>query len=177
MSELFNDLVTGLNEAIEFEKGKGKARTHTFIIEPVKHYNKSEIKAIRTHAGMTQAVFEGVAYAMRDSLEVAKSLGIAIKETTICGGGAKSPLWKKIMANVLGIRVNTLEIEEGPAYGGAILAAIADGVYSSVEEAAGAIVRKVDYVEPEPELTTAYEINYRKFVEIYPALKEVFRIL
>ena len=57
MSELFNDLVTGLNEAIEFEKGKGKARTHTFIIEPVKHYNKSEIKAIRTHAGMTQAVF------------------------------------------------------------------------------------------------------------------------
>ena len=130
-----------------------------------------------TRTDMTQAVFEGVAYAMRDSLEVAKSLGIAIKETTICGGGAKSPLWKKIMANVLGIRVNTLEIEEGPAYGGAILAAIADGVYSSVEEAAGAIVRKVDYVEPEPELTTAYEINYRKFVEIYPALKEVFRIL
>lgn len=130
-----------------------------------------------TRTDMTQAVFEGVAYAMRDSLEVAKSLGIAIKETTICGGGAKSPLWKKIMANVLGIRVNTLEIEEGPAYGGAILAVIADGVYSSVEEAAAAIVRKVDYVEPEPELTTAYEINYRKFVEIYPALKEVFRIL
>ena len=57
MSELFDDLVTGLNEAIECEQGKGKARTHTFIIEPVKRYNKSEIKAIRTHAGMTQAVF------------------------------------------------------------------------------------------------------------------------
>ena len=57
MRELFNDLVTGLNEAIEFEKGKGKARTHTFIIEPVKRYNKNEIKEIRTHAGMTQAVF------------------------------------------------------------------------------------------------------------------------
>ena len=57
MSELFNDLVTGLNEAMEFEKGKGKARTHTFIIEPVKRYNKNEIKAIRTPAGMTQAVF------------------------------------------------------------------------------------------------------------------------
>lgn len=57
MSELFNDLVTGLNEAIAFEKGKGKAKTHTFIIEPVKHYSKSEIKAIRTQAGMTQAVF------------------------------------------------------------------------------------------------------------------------
>ena len=57
MSDFFNDLVTGLNEAIDFEKGKGKARTHTFIIEPVKRYNKNEIKAIRTHAGMTQAVF------------------------------------------------------------------------------------------------------------------------
>lgn len=57
MSELFNDLVTGLNEAVAFEKGKGKARTYTFIIEPVKRYNKNEIKAIRTHAGMTQAVF------------------------------------------------------------------------------------------------------------------------
>lgn len=57
MSELFDDLVTGLNEAIEFEQGKGKARTYTFVIEPVKRYNKNEIKAIRTHAGMTQAVF------------------------------------------------------------------------------------------------------------------------
>lgn len=57
MSDLFNDLVTGLNEAIAFEKGQGKARTHTFIIEPIKRYSKTEIKAIRTHAGMTQAVF------------------------------------------------------------------------------------------------------------------------
>ncbi len=57
MSELFNDLVTGLNEAIAFEKGQGKGRTHTFIIEPVKRYSKSEIKTIRTNAGMTQAEF------------------------------------------------------------------------------------------------------------------------
>ena len=130
-----------------------------------------------TRADMIQAVFEGVAFAMRDSLEVARSLGIQIKETTICGGGAKSPLWKKIMANVLGIRVNTVEVEEGPAYGGAILAAIADGVYASVEEAAEAIVRKGDSVEPEPELTAMYETAYHKFVQIYPALKEVFHTL
>lgn len=129
-----------------------------------------------TRADMTQAVFEGVAYAMRDSLEIARSLGIRIEETTICGGGAKSPLWKKIMANVLGIRVNTVEVEEGPAYGGAILAAIADGVYDSVEAAAKAIVRKGESVEPESELTAAYEKNYQKFIAIYPALKEVFQI-
>lgn len=130
-----------------------------------------------TRADMIQAVFEGVAYALRDSLEVAKSLGIDIKETTICGGGAKSALWKKIMANVLGIRVKVVEVEEGPAYGGAILAAIANGVYASVEEATKAIVHESETVEPEKGLTLAYEENYRKFTQIYPAIKEVSHTL
>ena len=76
---------------------------------------------------MTLAVLEGVAFAMRDSLEVAKSLGIDIKRTTICGGGAKSLLWRKIMANVLNLEVDIIESEEGPGYGGAILAAVGCG--------------------------------------------------
>lgn len=103
-------------------------------------------------AEMTQAVLEGVAFALRDSLEVAKSLGIHIGRTKICGGGAKSPLWKKIIANVLNIKVDMLESEEGPAMGGAMLAAVACGEYGSVEEIAGALVKVVDTVEPEPEL-------------------------
>jgi len=126
---------------------------------------------------MTLAVFEGVAYAMRDCLEVAKKLGIDIKQTTICGGGAKSPLWKKIMANVLGITVNTVDVEEGPAYGGAILATIADGVYSSVEEAVSKIVNKKDSVSPDEELVKKYNEQYNKFTKIYPALKDVFSTL
>lgn len=68
-------------------------------------------------ADMIQAVFEGVAFAMRDSLEVARSQGIDIKRTKICGGGAKSPLWCKIMANVLNLQVDLLEVEEGPGAG------------------------------------------------------------
>ena len=64
---------------------------------------------------MTQAVLEGVAFALRDSLEVAKSLGIKIERTKICGGGAKSPLWKQIIANVMNIKVDVLEVEEGPS--------------------------------------------------------------
>lgn len=80
-----------------------------------------------TRADMTQAVLEGVAFALRDSFEVARSLGIHIERTKICGGGAKSPLWKKIMANVLGIKVDMIESEEGPGYGGAILAAVDAG--------------------------------------------------
>ena len=78
-----------------------------------------------TRADMTQAVLEGVAFALRDSLEVARSLGISLTRTKICGGGAKSPLWKKIIANVLNLKVDVLESEEGPSMGGAMLAAVA----------------------------------------------------
>lgn len=127
-----------------------------------------------TRADMTQAVLEGVAFAMRDSFEVARSLGIHIERTKICGGGAKSPLWCQIMANVLGIKVDLLESEEGPGMGGAMLAAVACGEYESVEAAAKAIVRVVDTIEPEAELVEKYEKKYRQFAKIYPAVKELF---
>lgn len=127
-----------------------------------------------TRADMTQAVLEGVAFALRDSFEVARSLGIHIERTKICGGGAKSPLWKKIMANVLGIKVDMIESEEGPGYGGAILAAVGCGEFASVEEAADKLVKVVGTVEPDPELTAKYEERYQQFRQIYPACKELF---
>ena len=127
-----------------------------------------------TREDMTQAVLEGVAFALRDSFEVAKSLGIKIEGTKICGGGAKSPLWKKIIANVLNIRVDVLETEEGPSLGGAMLAAVACGEYENVEEAAAKIVKVVDTVTPEPELAAKYEARYRQFKNIYPACRELF---
>ena len=86
-----------------------------------------------TRADMTQAVLEGVAFAIRDSFEVAGDLGINITETKICGGGAKSPLWRKIVANVLNIKVNIIESEEGPGLGGAMVAAVACVYFVSVE--------------------------------------------
>lgn len=127
-----------------------------------------------TRADMTQAVLEGVAFALRDSLEVAKSLGIDLKRTKICGGGAKSPLWKKIIANVLNLKVDVIESEEGPAMGGAMLAAVACGEYKSVEEIADKVVKIVDTVEPDAELVAKYEARYAQFKEIYPACKELF---
>lgn len=127
-----------------------------------------------SRADMTQAVLEGVAFAIRDSFEIAKSLGISISRTNICGGGAKSLLWKKIVANVLNIKVDVIKSQEGPALGGAMLAAVACGEYGSVEEAAGRIVEIVDTVEPEPELAAKYEERYRRFARIYPAMKELF---
>ena len=127
-----------------------------------------------SRADMTQAVLEGVAFGLRDSVEVARKLGIKLERTKICGGGAKSPLWKKIIANVMNLKVDVIESEEGPGYGGAILAAVACGEYASVEEAASKLVKVIDTVEPDPEIAARYEDQYRKFVKMYPALKDVY---
>lgn len=127
-----------------------------------------------TRADMTQAVLEGVAFAIRDSFEIAKSLGIQIERTKICGGGAKSPLWKKIIANVLGIKVDVIESEEGPGYGGAMLAAVACGEYATVEEAADRLVKVVDTIEPDAALVEKYNDRYAQFAKIYPTVKDLF---
>lgn len=123
---------------------------------------------------MTQAVLEGVAFAIRDSFEVAKSLGIEITRTKICGGGAKSLLWKQIIANVLNIKVDVIASEEGPALGGAMLAAVGCGEFANVEEAAERMVRITDTIEPDSETAKRYEEKYRKFARLYPGMKELF---
>ena len=127
-----------------------------------------------TREEMTQAVLEGVAFGLRDSLEVARSLGIKIERTKICGGGAKSSLWKKIIANVMNLKVDVLENEEGPAMGGAILAAVGCGEYPDVETAAKRLVKVASTVEPEKELVGKYEERDRKFKNIYPVVKQLF---
>ena len=130
-----------------------------------------------TRADMTQAVLEGVAFAMRDCYEIAKDLGINITETKICGGGAKSPLWRKIMANVLNINVNIIESEEGPGLGGAMLAAVACGEYASVQEAADKIVKVIGTEKPDPALAAKYDKKYAKSKEIYPTVKGLYDTL
>ena len=130
-----------------------------------------------TRADFTLAVLEGVAFAIRDSVEVARSLGIEINTSKICGGGAKSPLWKKIMANVLGVKLESPACEQGPGMGGAMLAMVACGAYESVQAACDAIVKTESVLEPDAELTALYEAQYQKFKTIYPALKSVFPVL
>lgn len=127
-----------------------------------------------TRADMTQAMLEGVAFAIRDSFEVAKSLGISIPRSGICGGGAKSALWQTILANVLGIPLDTMVTEQGPGYGAAMLAMVACGQFASVRAAADALVRVRSTVEPDPELTARYEKRYAQFRQIYPACKALF---
>lgn len=124
---------------------------------------------------MTLAVFEGVTFALRDSLEVARSLGIKIEKTMICGGGAKSPLWKRLVANILNVEVDVPMSEEGPGFGAAILAAVGCGEYESVEDAAKSIIKIKEKIKPEADLVVKYEEKYQKFKRIYPALKDVFK--
>ena len=127
-----------------------------------------------TRADMTLAMLEGVAFGIRDSMEVAEQLGIKPRRSKICGGGAKSALWRRIFANVLNMDIDTVETEEGPGYGGAILAAVACGEWNSVEEAANELVTIKDTVHPTPETTELYEQRYKQFKQIYPAVKELF---
>ena len=130
-----------------------------------------------TRADLTQAVLEGVAFAIRDSLEVARSLGLEIHSSRICGGGAKSPLWRKIIANICQLELEVIASEEGPGCGGAILAAVACGEFASVEEAAGKLVKVTERILPDPEISARYETQYQKFRRIYPALKDLFPTL
>jgi len=127
-----------------------------------------------TRADMTQAVLEGVAFALRDSFEIAKSLGVKIERTRINGGGAKSPLWCKIVANILNVKVDKINSEEGPAFGAAILAAVGCGKYASVEEATEKLIKVVETTEQDPKIVELYNKKYEIFKGLYPALKDMF---
>ncbi|MGF7143558.1 xylulokinase [Anaerotaenia torta] len=130
-----------------------------------------------TRADMTQAVLEGVAFALRDSFEIVKSLGVAIDRIRINGGGAKSPLWCKIIADVLNVKVDKINSAEGPAFGAAILAAVGCGRYANVEEATEKLIKVISTTEQDPEEVERYNKKYEVFKELYPALKNVYTLM
>ena len=127
-----------------------------------------------TRADMTQAMLEGVAFALRDSFEIVKSLGVKLDRIRINGGGAKSPLWCRIIANVLNVKVDKINSTEGPAFGAAILAAVGCGQYASVEEAADKLVKVVKTMEQDPKIAALYDKKYEVFRQLYPTLKDMY---
>lgn len=126
---------------------------------------------------MSLAVLEGVAFALRDCVEAARSSGVKISSATLCGGGAKSKLWRRIIADVLGAEIMIPEVEQGPGYGAAILAMVAAGEYSSVEEAVKKIVKVKERVIPDKKGVALYEKKYKTYKSLYPCLKEVFKTM
>ena len=127
-----------------------------------------------TRADMVQAVLEGVAFAIRDSVEVARSLGIEISRSKICGGGVKSALWQRIFANVLNCELEVPVSEQGPGMGGAMLAMVSCGEYESVKACCDKLCSVAATVKPEPALVAKYEARYQQFKKIYPAVKALF---
>ncbi len=130
-----------------------------------------------SRADMVLAVLEGVTFAIRDSFEVAKKLGVNITRSMICGGGSKSPLWRQMMADVLGIPLDIPKTEQGPGYGAALLAMVGAGLYSDVKSACDALVQVAETVAPNPEMVVLYQERYDKFRRIYPACKQLFKEL
>ena len=124
---------------------------------------------------MFLAVLEGVAFAIRDNFEIAKSQGINIIQSGLCGGGAKSVLWQKILCNVLNVDISLLQTEQGPGYGAAMLAMVGCGEFCDVKECANAFVKIKNTITPDSELSKRYEKQYAKFKEIYPSVKELFK--
>ena len=129
-----------------------------------------------TRSDMTQAVLEGVTFALRDALEIARGFGVEIKRVRLNGGGAKSPLWCKMVANIMNVKVDKINSEEGPGYGAAILAAVGCGRFASVEEAAGKLIKVVNTTEQDPEIVAKYEEKYQFFKSLYPTLKPLWKM-
>lgn len=117
------------------------------------------------------AVLEGVAFALRDCFEIARENGISVTKSTVCGGGVRSELWLKIISNVLNIELQTVETEQGPAFGAAMLAMVGCGEYKNTEQAANAIVRKSTVSVPDGNLVRLYNKRYQKYKKLYPMLK------
>ncbi|HNT74935.1 MAG TPA: xylulokinase [Anaerolineae bacterium] len=124
---------------------------------------------------MTRAVLEGVAFGLRDSMELVKGAGLgAIKQIRVSGGGAKSPLWRQILADVIGSELVTVNTTEGGAFGAALLAAVGAGVWKTVPEACRATIKVLSATSPQPAQVQAYNTLYPLYRGLYPALKPTF---
>ena len=135
------------------------------------------LRADTRREDMLLAVLEGVAFAIRDNFEVARSLGIHINSSTVCGGGARSSLWLEILANVLNVELQIPACEEGPGYGAATLAMTACGDCKDLVEYARKTLRIKATVKPNPQTVALYEERYQKYKQIYPTLKELYKEL
>jgi xylulokinase len=122
-------------------------------------------------AHFTRAVLEGVTFGLRDSFEILQAMGVPIQEVRMTGGGAKSPLWRQILADVVGSPIHTLQAEEGPAYGVALLAGVGVGIWNSVPEACEATVQLADTTAPRPNEQAVYAQLYPRYRQLYPALQ------
>ena len=130
-----------------------------------------------TNAHMSRAVMEGISFALNDSMEILKDMGIKIEKIRISGGGSKSKVWKQILSDIFNAEVCSINVSEGPALGAAILSAVGCGEYKTVNEACEVIVKDKEIVEPIKDNVEIFAKHYDKFKNLYPLLKETFKNL
>jgi xylulokinase len=132
------------------------------------------LTARNTRADLIRAVIEGVSYSQKDCLDIIEELGVAVSSVRASGGGARSPFWRQILADVFGKRVASLESQEGSAYGAALLAAVGTGEFSSVPEICRAVIRERESLLPRPRETALYAEGHQTYRALYPALRSAF---
>ncbi|MDX6445665.1 MAG: xylulokinase [Blastocatellia bacterium] len=131
------------------------------------------LTASHTRAHVIRAILEGVAFSLRDTLTIFSEMNLPVETIRLGGGGARSTLWRQIQADVYGQSVETVEAEEGAAYGAALLAGVGGGVWASVDEACAAAVRVRATIEPEPASAKLMDERYRNYQLVYPALRRL----
>jgi len=133
------------------------------------------LAASHTRAHVTRAVLEGVAFSLKDTFSLFEEMQVPVRQVRLGGGGARSPLWRQIQADVYGREVEILAAEEGAAYGAALLAGVGGKFWDSVDQAADAVVEVAERVRPDPGAVKALGAQYENFRALYPALRPVFR--
>ncbi len=125
-----------------------------------------------TRGHLTRSVMEGITFALRDSLEIIQSLGVPVRQIRASGGGSKNPLWRQMQADVFGKKITTLAVEQGPAYGVALLAAVGDGAYRSVEAACKATIKVAEETAPDKQAVKNYDRLFPIYRDLYGQLKD-----
>jgi xylulokinase len=132
------------------------------------------LTASHTRAHVVRAILEGVAFSLRDTFTLFREMNVPVTSIRLGGGGARSPLWRQIQADVYGHAVEIVEAEEGAAYGAALLAGVGVGLWPTVDAACAATVRVVTRVNPQPSAVAVLNASYSAFRRIYPATREIF---
>lgn len=135
------------------------------------------LSAIHTRKHLLRAVMEGVSYSLCDCNEILKEMGVEVTQMMACGGGGKSPVWRQMLADLYNCTVKTVEMDEGPALGAAILAGVGCGIYPDVETACSRIIREKSSTEPVKEEAEVYAGYHRIYQNLYRSLKDDFKAL
>ncbi|PAY15676.1 xylulokinase [Rhodopirellula sp. SM50] len=130
-----------------------------------------------TRGSMTRSVMEGITFALRDSLEIITSLDVPVREIRASGGGSKNPFWRQMQADVFGKKITTLKVEQGPAYGVALLAAVGDGAYKNIQSACKATIEVAEQTPADRKSVKAYNELFPVYRKLYHDLKDSMQTL